>query len=53
VGSGLELFDDGTLSGTPSFADATAPQPLAMRLMVTDGIINLNYFGFIVFPFIC
>jgi hypothetical protein len=38
VGSGLMVeFDSGALVGTPSQADARAPQPLRLRVMVSDG----------------
>lgn len=36
-GTGLELYASGELKGTPSFADATAPQPLVVRVMASDG----------------
>lgn len=36
VGSGLQMYESGELSGTPTYADATAPQPLQMRVMASD-----------------
>lgn len=36
-GSGLELYQTGELKGVPTFADATSPQPLQLRVMVSDG----------------
>lgn len=39
IGSGFTIeFDTGKLVGTPSHADATAPQPLTIRVMAGDGI---------------